>query len=449
MQTNPLTGIGPTDISPTTRRRFLRRLGAAGLLAGMPGLAAGLFAGCSGELPPLPGQFSKRGPIRVGLLHSQTGSLALNENPVRDAETLAIEEINAAGGLLGRPVEIICPDTKSRTDLYPRRARTMLVDHNVAALFGGWTSDGRKVVLPLLKEFNRLLFYPLAYEGNESHHNVIYGGLLPNQQVLPAIDWLLSPSEGSRTKVFLIGTDLIYSRTANFVARKYLQSRGMQVMGEILVPLGGRDFAPIVAQIRDSGCDCILSTITGDSNLAFYRELAAIGNDPRQRPVVATSIGENSLQSFLPEEVAGHYTARSYFQGLRSPENARWVETFRAEFGYDRVLSDSMEPGYALVHLWANAVRKCGALDADSVRQALADVEFAGPSGTLRVDPRTQHCGKRFRIGRVTTNREFEVIHESEQVIPPDPYPQFAFPGWSCDWTKDGLIPGPAVRFEL
>lgn len=449
MPTNIDTAAKPQDVSLTSRRRFLGRLGAGGLLAGVPGVAAGIFAGCSGELPPLPGQFSKRGPIRVGLLHSQTGSLALNENPVRDAETLAIEEVNAAGGLLGRPVEIVCPDTKSRTDLYPKRARTLLVDNNVAALFGGWTSDGRKAVLPLLEEFNRLLFYPLAYEGNESHHNVVYGGSLPNQQVLPAIDWLLSPSEGSRTKVFLIGSDLIYSRTANYVARKYLQSKGMQVMGEVHVPLGGRDLAPIVAQIRDSGCDCILSTITGDSNLAFYRELAAIGNDPRQRPVVATSVGENSLQSLLPEEVAGHYTARCYFQGLRSPENERWVETFRAEFGYDRVLSDSMEPGYALVHLWAKAVRKCGALDADSVRGALADVEFASPSGTFRIDPRNQHCAKRFRIGRVTNNRDFEVIHESDDAIPPDPYPQFAFPGWSCDWTNGGLIQGPAVRVDL
>lgn len=447
MQANiGISGTSPDSLP--TRRRFLVRLGAGGLLAGMPGLAAGMFAGCSGELPPLPGQFSKRGPIRVGLLHSQTGSLALNENPVRDAETLAIEEINAAGGLLGRPVEIVCPDTKSRTDLYPKRARNLLVDNNVAALFGGWTSDGRKAILPLLEEFNRLLFFPLAYEGNESHHNVIYGGLLPNQQVLPAIDWLLSPAEGSRTKVFLIGSDLIYSRTANFVARKYLQSKGMQVMGEIYVPLGSRDFEAIVAQIRDSGCDCILSTITGDSNLGFYPELAAIGNDPRQRPVVATSVGENSLQSFLPEDVAGHFTARSYFQGLRSPENERWVETFRAEFGYDRVLSDSMEPGYALVHLWANAVRKCGALDAESVRQALAEVEFKGPSGTLRIDPRNQHCAKRFRIGRVTNNREFEVIHESDSTIPPDPYPQFAFPGWSCNWTKDGLIRGAEVQFD-
>jgi urea transport system substrate-binding protein len=449
MPANIDTAAKPQDVSLTSRRRFLGRLGAGGLLAGVPGVAAGIFAGCSGELPPLPGQFSKRGPIRVGLLHSQTGSLALNENPVRDAETLAIEEVNAAGGLLGRPVEIVCPDTKSRTDLYPKRARTLLVDNNVAALFGGWTSDGRKAVLPLLEEFNRLLFYPLAYEGNESHHNVVYGGSLPNQQVLPAIDWLLSPSEGSRTKVFLIGSDLIYSRTASYVARKYLQSKGMQVMGEVHVPLGGRDLAPIVAQIRDSGCDCILSTITGDSNLAFYRELAAIGNDPRQRPVVATSVGENSLQSLLPEEVAGHYTARCYFQGLRSPENERWVETFRAEFGYDRVLSDSMEPGYALVHLWAKAVRKCGALDADSVRKALADVEFASPSGTFRIDPRNQHCAKRFRVGRVTKNRDFEVIHESDDAIPPDPYPQFAFPGWSCDWTKDGLIRGPAVQIDL
>jgi urea transport system substrate-binding protein len=445
---SPETPLSPVELEHSSRRQFLQRFGAASLLSGIPGLAAGLFAGCSGELPPLPGQFAKRGPIRVGLLHSQTGSLALNENPVRDAETLAIEEINAAGGLLGRPLEIACPDTKSRTDLYPKRARTLLVDQNVAALFGGWTSDGRKAVLPLLAEFNRLLFYPLAYEGNESHHNVIYGGMVPNQQLLPAIDWLLSPAEGSRTKVFLVGSDLVYSRTANFVARKYLQSKGMQVMGEEYVPLGSRDFSGIVGKIRESGCDCILSTINGDSNIGFYRDLAEMGNDPAKCPVVATSVGENSLQGLLPEYVARHFTARCYFQGLRSELNQRWVETFRREFGYDRVLSDSMEPGYALVHLWANAVRKCGALDADSVRQALPEVQFEAPSGLLKIDPKTQHCSKRFRVGKVTPERTFEIIHESSEPIPPDPYPQFAFPGWSCDWTKEGLTKGPEVRFD-
>lgn len=439
----------PTSGSDTTSRRgVLKRLGIAGLCSGLPGLATGMFAGCSGELPTLPGQPSGRGPIRIGLLHSQTGSLALNENPVRDAETLAIEEVNAAGGLLGRPLEIVCPDTKSRTNLYPNRARKLLVNNNVAVLFGGWTSDGRKSILPLLEEFNRLLFYPLAYEGNESHHNVIYGGMIPNQQLLPTIDWLLSPAEGSRTKLFLVGSDLIYSRTANYVARKYLQSKGMQVLGEVYVPLGTRDFSAIVGQIRDSGCDCILSTINGESNLGFYRDLALMGNDPAQCPVVATSVGENSLQGLLPEQVAGHFTARCYFQGLRDEVNERWVTKFRAEFGYDRVLSDSMEPGYALVHLWANAVRKCGALDADSVRQALADVEFEAPSGLLRIDPRTQHCSKRFRVGKVTSERTFEIIHESSETILPDPYPQFAFPGWSVDWTKEGLTKGAEVKFD-
>jgi ABC-type branched-subunit amino acid transport system substrate-binding protein len=150
----------------------------------------------------------------------------------------------------------------------------------------------------------------------------------------------------------------------------------------------------------------------------------------------------------LPEHVAGHFTARCYFQGLRSELNQRWVEKFRTEFGYDRVLSDSMEPGYSLVHLWANAVRQCGALDADSVRQALADVEFEAPSGLLRIDPRTQHCSKRFRVGKVTSERTFEIIHESSETILPDPYPQFAFPGWSVDWTKEGLTKGAEVKFD-
>jgi len=435
----------PAGPSSSHRREFLKKAGLAGLISGIPGLATGIFSGCSHDFPNLS---SGRNPIHVGLLHSQTGTLALNENPVRDAETLAIEEINARGGLLGRQLEIICPDTRSRTELYPRRARTLLVDNNVAAVFGGWSSAGRKAVLPVLEEFSRLLFFPLAYEGNESHHNVIYGGMVPNQQLLPAIDWLLSPAEGSRTKVFLAGTDVIYSRTANFIARKYLQSKGMQVMGETYLASASKDVASLVDQIQKSGADCVLSTIQGDTNVSFYRALAQAGVNPSQILVVATSVGENSIQNLLPAEVAGHFTARSYFQRVPGELNQRWVDRFRSEFGYDRVLSDSMEAGYCLVHLWANAVRECGALDADSVRQALAEVEFEGPSGVYRMDPRTQHFSKRFRIGKITTDRSIEVIHESPDVITPDPYPQFAFPGWSCDWTKQGLVKGAEVSNE-
>jgi urea ABC transporter urea binding protein len=442
-QSTQAAGVGSAE-SPS-RRRFLTKLAGAGLLAGCPGLAAGLLSGCGPEMVGLP---SRRASIRVGLLHSQTGPLALNENPVRDAETLAIEEINASGGLLGRPLEIVCPDTKSRSELYSKRARSLLVEHNVAALFGGWSSPGRKAVLPVLEEFNRLLFFPQAYEGNETHPNVIYGGMVPNQQLLPAIDWLLSPAEGSRTRIFLIGTELLDSRTSNYIARKYLESKGMQVLGEVYVPLGSRDFTTTVDQIRVSGADCVLSTLSGDSNLGFYRELAEARIKPSEIPVVATDVGENSLQNLLPDEVAGHFAARCYFQGLDREVNQHWVSRFRAEFGYDRVLSDSMEPGYALVHLWANAVRKCGALDAKSVRQALAEVEFDGPAGSLKIDPRTQHCAKRFRIGKVGQDRSFQIIHESPEVITPDPYPQFAFPGWSCDWTQEGLVRGAEVPLD-
>ena len=304
-------------------------------------------------------------------------------------------------------------------------------------------------MLPVVEERDRLLFYPVQYEGNESSSHVVYGGMVPNQQVLPVIDWLASPAGGSRKKIFLVGSDSVFPRTANFVAKKYLTTKGMRPAGEMYLPLGHKDFEPVVNLIRASGAECVLSTINGDSNIGWFNALAAARVDPEKLPVVSTSIAEDELRNLLPENVAGHLAASCYFQSLPTEANRRWVADFRREFGHDRVTGDPLEPQWGLVHLWREAVERAGSLDTQAVRAAMREgLEFAGPGGTVRLDPKTQHCTRFFRLGRIRSDRQFDIVHQSNAPIEPDPYPQIAFPGWSCDWTKGGIIRGPEVSID-
>jgi len=426
-----------------SRRESLRR-GAATTLAAARAFAPALFTGCAAGLPP------GTRPIVLGLLHSQTGTLAISETSVRDAEILAIEEINAAGGLLGRQLDFRSPDPKSRSsDLFPKRARQLCEEEDAVALFGCWTSTSRKAVIPVCAEFDRLLFYPLQYEGNECSRHVVYGGSVPNQQILPAVDWLLSSAGGSRRRIFLLGSDYVFPRTANFIVKKYLAARGIEPVGEAYLPLGHRQFRGVVEMIGAARAQAVLSTINGDSNISLFEELSAAGIDPEKVPVISTSIGEDELRNLEPREVAGHYAAWSYFQNVPTEANRGWVDRFRREFGYDRVTSDPMAAAYGLVHLWKQAVETAGSLATDAVRQALGSgIEIAGPGGPFRIDPQTQHAAKPFRLGRVRPDRQFDIVHESDGPIAPDPYPQVAFPGWKCDWTKGGLQQGAEVTID-
>lgn len=422
-------------------RRDALRTGAAATLAAARTLAPALFAGCSLGIP------ARRKTVTIGMLHSQTGPLAISATSLRDIELHAIERINATGGLLGREIVARAPDTRSRTELFPKRARQLL-DDGVVALFGCWTSSSRKAVLPIVEEAKTLLFYPVQYEGNESSPYVVYGGMVPNQQILPTLDWLAGAAAGFRKKVFLIGSDYIFPRTANFVVKKFVKAKGteLQVVGEDYRPVGDRDFAGVVRKLLDSGADCVLSTVNGDSNLGLFAALAEAQVDPARIPVVSTSIAEDELRNLLPAQVKGHYAACCYFQSLDTPANRIWVDGFRREFGYDRVTDDPMEPAWCLVHLWKKAVEKAGSFDTQAIRQAFRDgLEFDGPGGRVRLDPRTQHTSKYFRLGRIRGDRQFDVVQSSPEPIAPDPYPEIAFPGWSVDWTRNGVTRGTEV----
>jgi urea transport system substrate-binding protein len=428
----------------TTTRRDALRSGAAATLAAARGLAPALFAGCSLGIQP------RAKTVTVGMLHSQTGPLAISATSLRDMQLHAFEQINAAGGLLGRQIEVRSPDTRSQTNLFPKRARQVL-DDGAVAVFGCWTSASRKAVLPIFEEAKKLLFYAVQYEGNESSPYVVYGGMVPNQQIMPTLDWLASAAGGLRKKLFLVGSDYVYPRTANFIAKKHLKARAkeLHVVGEEYRALGDRDFAGVVRTILDSGADCVLSTVNGDSNIGLFAALAEAQVDPRKIPVVSTSVAEDELRSLLPSQVTGHYAACGYFQSLETASNRTWIDGFRKEFGYDRVTDDPMEPGWCLVHLWKKAVEKAGSFDTAAVRQVFREgLEFAGPGGPVRLDPKTQHTSKFFRMGRIRSDRQFDIVQASPEPIVADPYPEVAFPGWSVDWTKDGVTRGAEVDID-
>ena len=424
-----------------TRRKAVGS-GMAAALAAARAMAPAIFTGCSLGIPP------KAKTVTVGLLHSQTGPLAISATSLRDVQIHAFEQINAAGGILGCQMELKVPDPRSRNDLFPKRAAS-LIETGAVAVFGCWTSASRKAVLPVFEQANKLLLYAVQYEGNESSKNVVYGNSVPNQQIFPTIDWLLSDEGGARKRIYLIGSDYVFPRTANYVAKKYLAAKGLEPAGEAYYPLDQRDFAEAVRAIADSEADCVLNTINGDSNIGFFEALAAERLSASRLPVISTSIAEDELRGMLPEHVKGHFAASSYFQSLDTKANRQWVEGFQEEFGHDRVTGDAMESGWGLVHLWKTAVEKAGSFDTDAVRQAFRDrIAFDGPGGRMELDPKTQHCSRYFRVGRARDDRQFDIVHASEAPIEADPYPEIAFPGWNCDWTKGGVTRGEEIDID-
>ena len=435
-----MPGITPTDPAPRLSRRAV--LARATTLAAARALAPATFVGCSVGLPP------EAPKVLVGLLHSQTGTTGVGGRSLRDVELHAFEQINKAGGILGREVELLAPNPGSRPDRRIKLARRIL-DEGAVAIFGCWTSASRKSVLPVMEEAKRLLLYAVQYEGNESSPSCVYGGMVPNQQILPALDWLESPAGGSRRRILLVGSDYVFPRTAHYVTRKYLAGRDLKVVGEFYRPLGDQDFSLVARMLEELEADCVLNTVNGDSNEGLFRALAEAGIDPDKTPVISTSIAEDELRSLPPEQVKGHYGVSCYFQSLATPANREWVAGFQEEFGHDRVTDDPMEPDWCLVHLWKQAVEKAGSFETEAVRQAFrSGLEFAGPGGTVRLDPKTQHTTKYCRIGRIRPDRQFTIEWESPEPIEPDPYPEFAFPGWKCDWTAEGITRGAEVSLD-
>ncbi len=425
----------PTNLN---RREMLKR--SAGLtLAAAGALSPFVLSGCNR---------SKSNTIKVGILHSLTGTMAISEKSLRDVELLAIDEINKAGGVLGKQIEPIVEDPESKfTDVFPEKARKLLLKDEVVAVFGCWTSVSRKNVLPVFEENNGLLFYPVQYEGNESSRNVVYTGAAPNQQILPAVDWLLSKAGGQKKRFYLLGSNYIFPRTANLIIVKYLKSRGIEPVAEEYTPLGHQDYQSVVQRIKKADPDVIFSTINGDSNVNFYNELAGQGITADKVPVVAVSVGEDELLGLSPAKVKGHLAAWNYFQSLPNAKNKEFVKKFKSWCkDEERVTDDPIEAAYIGVYFWKLAVEKAGSTDVDQVREAFkSNIEFDAPGGKVKLDPKTQHTYKRFHMGRIRDDKQFDVIY-STPLLAPEPYPQIAFPGWSVDWTRGGITQGKKVK---
>jgi urea transport system substrate-binding protein len=389
--------------------------------------------------------------LKVGILHSQTGTMSMHESSLRDAELMAIEEINANGGVLGHQIDPVVKDTRSGfTDIFPKKATELLSDEQVTTVFGCWTSSSRKAVVPIFERFNGMLFYPLQYEGNESSYNVVYSGSVPNQQIMPAVDWLVSREGGSKKRFYLVGSDYIFPWTAHHIHQAYIGSLGRQdieIVGSRYLPLDHRDFEETVRGIQTAEPDVIFSTINGVSNKFFFRELASQGVSAEKTPVISTSIGEDELRGMESSDVEGQLATWHYFQSINTPRNRRFVRRFRSEYGEDRLLSDPIEAAYSQVYLWKSAVEQAESFEVDAIRDAFSSaVEFHAPGGELKIDPKTFHAHKRCRIGRARGDGQFDIVYESPSVIPPDPYPNVAFPGWNCNWSRGGITQGERIR---
>ncbi len=367
---------------------------------------------CAGQDESLP-------PIRVGILHSLSGTMASSERPLVDAITMAIDEINKSGGVLGRQLEPVIEDGESDWPTFARMAEKLIVDDQVASVFGCWTSASRKSVLPVFEKHDHLLWYPVQYEGQESSPHIIYTGATPNQQIIPAVEWCRREF-GSR--MFLVGSDYVFPRTANEIIKLRLAAFEATPVGEEYQPLGGQDFDGIVAKIKDSKPDVVLNTINGDSNRAFFKALQAADVDHSQIPVMSFSMAEVELKDIGVKLTAGHYCSWNYFQSIDTPANRRFVREFRKRYGNDRVTDDPIEAAYFQVHLFAKAVKKAGSIEAPAIRSAARGLIYAAPGGLIRIDPRNQHTWKVSRIGRIQRNGQFKIVWSSGDPLPPRPY---------------------------
>ena len=378
---------------------------------------------------------AEEGPIKVGVLHSLSGTMAISETALRNVALMAIEEINDNGGVLGRQVEPVVVDPASDWPLFAERAEQLLTQDKVAAVFGCWTSVSRKAVLPVFEEHNGLLFYPVQYEGEELEENVFYTGAAPNQQAIPAVEYLMSPEGGEAERFFLIGTDYVYPRTTNQILRAFLKSKGIDedAIEEVYTPFGHSDFQTIVSDIRRfaaGGPTAVISTINGDSNVPFYRELSNAGIEAFDIPVMAFSVGEEELRGVDTSLLEGHMSAWNYFMSVDSEANEEfvtkyldWAERNNVPNADTVVTNDPMEATYVGINMWAQAVEQAGTTDVDAVREAMGGQTFDAPSGyTLQMDETNHHLHKPVLIGEIRADGQFDIMWESDDLIRAQPW---------------------------
>ena len=380
------------------------------------------------------GADSSGNTVKIGVLHSLSGTMAISEVSLKDAVQMAVDEINAAGGVLGKKIEPVVVDPASNWDLFAEKSKELLIDDKVAAVFGCWTSVSRKSVLPVFEQNNGLLFYPVQYEGEESSKNIVYSGAVPNQQLIPAADYLMSPEGGGYKRFYLLGTDYVFPRTANKILKAYLLSKGIPAENiiEEYTPFHHQDYQTIVSKIKKfavGGKACVLSTINGDSNIPFYKEFANQGLTAVTCPIMAFSVAEDELRAMDTEFLVGHLAAWNYYQSLDLPENKKFVADFKTYCekkglpgGAKRVTDDPICWAYTDVYLWAKAAEKAGSFDVPKVVAALHGLSFDSPAGTVAMDDKVNHLAKYAMIGEIKPDGQFNVIWKSKALIIPQPF---------------------------
>lgn len=357
--------------------------------------------------------------IKIGFVNSLSGTMAISETTVNKSLHMAADEINAAGGVLGKQLKVVDQDGKSEPAVFAEKARSLIEKECVAAVFGGWTSSSRKAMLPVFEADNALLFYPLQYEGMESSPNIFYSGAAPNQQIVPALDYL---KEQGHKKLFLVGSDYVFPQTANRVVNAYAEGNGMEVVGEEYTPMGSTDFTTIVNKLKSSGADAVVNTLNGDSNVAFFKEYKASGLTADQVPVISMSIAEEEISAIGLDNVKGQLTAWNYYQTLDSSENQKFVKNFKAKYGVSKPTSDPMESAYTSLYLWKAMVEKAKSFDVDKVKAAADGVTFNAPEGKVTVDGENHHIYKTSYIGRIEDDLLIHTVWQSDGPIAPDPY---------------------------
>jgi urea transport system substrate-binding protein len=358
--------------------------------------------------------------IKIGVLHSLSGTLATSETPLVDALRLAVEEANQSGGVNGAQIEMVVTDCRSDAAYCAQQAEKLITQDGVQALFGCWTSVCRKAVKTVVEKHHHLLFYPLQYEGLEQSPCIIYTGAAPNQQIIPMVSWALR-ERGKR--VYLIGSDYIFPRTANLMVKDMLLAQGGQLLGERYVPLGASDMAAVVKEIAARRPDFVLNTLNGDSNLHFFRALHEAGISAEKIPVFSTSVAEVELAAMGVDLMVGHYAAWNYFQSLDNTENKAFVARFKQRFGKDRVLDDPMEASYIGVKLWVDTVRSQGSTDPELIKTTLEQQTLLAPEGVVAVDYDSMHLWKTAYIGKARPDGQFEIVWQSAQPVHPAPFP--------------------------
>ncbi len=395
-------------------------------------ISALLLSACSGEAPSTSESpaATDASTVSVGILQSLSGTMAISEITVKNAEMLAIEEINAAGGVLGTQITAIVEDGASDPASFAQKASKLIENSNVVTVFGGWTSASRKAMLPVFERTNNLLWYPVQFEGNECSPNIMYSGAQPNQQILPAFEWAV---EAGYENYFLIGSDYVFPRTANLIVKKHIEDKELSLAGEAYVPLGGTDFSGVIAKVQAAKPDIIFNTLNGDSNVAFFKQLKAAGISSAETPIMSFSIGEQEAQAMGPSLVEGSYATWNYFQSLETAENSSFVDAYKAKFGADAAITDPMVHGYLNVYAWKAAAEKAGTFDVDAVRKAVVDLEaFSTPMGMVSFAD-NQSLVQKALIGKLDASGQFEIIADSGDVISPEPYDALTFPGKVCE----------------